>query len=297
MARCALIFMPGLRGRGRGLGCARGGYPGCDRPDSGLAFGARRCPEPGRRPAPPSVRAGCSSRAPPPPRGRAPGCPASRRRAAGAPVTSRSSRLGVGIAARVVVDQDQRRRGLAQRRAEDLARVHQAGRQRPLRHQLVTQHAMPPVEQHHQEALVGHVREASGGSGGRRRRGRGSRAPARSRRAASRRPISTAADERRALGGPDARRRAHVALRARAPGPAGRRAATSSSAASERRAGAARRRCAAAAPPARRPRAPRSRAPRAARAAGRRAAPCGAADRLRRGSFHEAPRDRERRKE
>src|SRR5262249_59981909 len=59
-----------------------------------------------------------------------------------------------GIAARVVVQQDHRRRGFDDGRLEYLARMDQAGRQRPLRYHAIAQEAVLRVEQRDAEHLA-----------------------------------------------------------------------------------------------------------------------------------------------
>ena len=69
-------------------------------------------------------------------------------------VSRRSSRLGDGIAARVIVQQDDGRGGLEDGRLEDFSRVHQARRQRALRDDHVAQEPVLGVEQRHAEHLL-----------------------------------------------------------------------------------------------------------------------------------------------
>jgi hypothetical protein len=65
-----------------------------------------------------------------------------------------------GIAARVVVHQDQRRGGLPQRGPEYLAGVDQARRQGSLGHDDLAQHAVTAIQQQEHEALVRDVPQA-----------------------------------------------------------------------------------------------------------------------------------------
>jgi len=62
-----------------------------------------------------------------------------------------------GIAARVVVDQDESRRSLPESRAEDLARMDETGGEGPLGDHLLAQNAVSPIQQKHHEAFLGLV--------------------------------------------------------------------------------------------------------------------------------------------
>jgi len=69
-------------------------------------------------------------------------------------VTSRSCPLG-GIAARMVVEQEDRRRAFPDRRGEHLSRVDEAAVEDPRRHPLLPQWAVLHVEEHGDEYLHG----------------------------------------------------------------------------------------------------------------------------------------------